>query len=78
MSTLECGYCGEQITVDSLDDPPELVQLPASGRTPRRFAVFGGRSHWLIHRCDISQQTEIDLRDTPASDPNTVDTSAPA
>ncbi len=77
MSTLECGYCCQQVTIDSLDDPPELVLLPAFGHTPRRFAVFGGRSHWLIHRCDISEETETDL---PASvtNPKSVETRSPA
>lgn len=63
MSTIECGYCGKHVEVDPLDNPPQFVEQPADERHPRRFVILGGRSSWLLHRCDISEVAEIDVRD---------------
>jgi hypothetical protein len=56
-TTFECPSCGERVTVSPLDGPVIVEQTPADDHTPRRTIVFGGHSHWVLHRCDV-----VDLR----------------
>lgn len=67
MSTVECPHCGRRVVIDRLDDPPRFVEHAATEGSPRKFVIYGGNSHWLLHRCEIAEDIVIDLRehDTP-------------
>ena len=78
MRTIQCGYCGQRVEIDALDDPPRFTEEPATDHHPRRFVIQGGRSQWLLHRCDISEEAEIDLREAAITGFETIETLTPA
>jgi len=63
MKTINCEHCGQQVDIETKDEPGDLVELPPTEHEPRRFAIFGTESHWLLHRCDI-EGVEIDLSES--------------
>jgi hypothetical protein len=60
MGTVECPNCGQQVEIDSLDEPPRFVEHPADKHHPRWLVIIGGHSQWLLHRCEITETRHDD------------------
>src|SRR4051812_7437705 len=77
MRTISCEYCGQPVNIEIEDEGPEMLVVAVTEHAPGRFAIYGGTSHWLLHRCDL-EPAEIDLRDATVTRFENVETITPA